>query len=735
MGKGERPLHARRRPLWLAASLGVTVAVVAAVASTGGAATGAGKASSVSTLAAPAGDDWSAANGDLAGSRYSGLTQINTSNVAKLKVAWSRAVDTPEMLGASGAFSGIESTPLVANGVMYVPTPIGVAALDAVTGKAKWTFSGTAPLAKPCFGTFCLGSSANAARDISLGEGMVFVGQQDGSIIAVNQKTGAEVWQAQVASVGSTAGTVKETNPWTMYADGVVLASINGGDSPLQGHIDGYDAKTGRLLWRWFTTPDPTSLPFILSWTNPAEAATGGASPWVMPVVDTALGRVYFETGNPHANLSPGKNLWSSSIVSLDLKTGALKWYFQAIHHDQWDYDCSTPPVLFNEAVNGKTVPAIAAMCKTGYVFVFDRRNGRPLVPVHEIAVPNPGNVPLGTTWPTQPETTGGSASVVVHCASADLIASETAGTPAPRGTSYVPACPYAVPQPGQTPVWGTSPSGGPDFGPPSIDPQNGYLYVCSNGSLENSGHLFPVSGVSGYISALDVASNRLAWRVTWTADKQGMCFGGGMLSTAGGLVFASSSGQPAVLATAPFVQPFGGTFYALDAKSGKELYSYQNSSEIMAPPITYAVKGRQYIAVDMTSSVNQGSFYSGEALGDKLTVFTLGTKVSKSKTSTTTTTGPGGKANKPPATETLIGDPSNGANLFASSACGSCHALAAAGSKGTAGPSLDQLAPGQQPIVSQVTNGGFNMPAYGSKLTAQQIRDLAAFIYQSTHS
>ena len=722
--------------MWVAfVLLGATA--LAGLAGAGGAATGV-TGSAVTELAAASSTDWSMANGDLAGSRFSSLTQINTSNVAKLKVAWTTSVDTPSMLGPNGAFSGIESIPLEANGVLYVPTPVGVQALNAVTGKAIWTFSGTAPLATPCFanGAFCLGSSANAARDISMGDGMLFVGQQDGSIIAVNQKTGTEVWQAQVAAIGSTAGTVKETNPWTLYANGVVLASINGGDSPIQGHLDAYDAKTGTLLWRWFTTPDPTNFPFILSWTNPAEAATGGASPWVMPVVDTALDRVYFETGNPHANLSPGKNLWSTSLVSLDLKTGRLMWYFQGLHHDQWDYDCSTPPVLFDMALGGKTIPAVAAMCKTGYVFLLDRRNGRQIVPVKEVPVPNAGNVPIGTSWPTQPETSGGAGNVIPHCPTAAEVAAETQGTPAPAGTSYVPTCPYAVPQPGLTQVWGTTSSGGPDFGPPSIDPRTGDLYICANASLFNAGHSFPTSGPAGYVAALNVAKNKLEWRVTWQANSSGACFGGGMLSTAGGLVFASSIGQPAVLTTARFIsQSFGGTFYAFAAQNGHELYSYQNVGPIMAPPITYAVGGRQYIAVDMTGNVNPNSFYSSEALSDRLTVFTLGTKVSSSGATGGSTSASGGSVTtKPPATETLIGDPTSGGALFASSGCGSCHTLAAAGSQGTAGPNLDSLAPGQSVIVTQVTNGGFNMPAYGAKLTAQQIKDLAAYLYQSTH-
>jgi glucose dehydrogenase len=180
-GKAQGYTACRKPVLFLA-----VLALVAVMARSSGAAKTAPSKPAVALLTTPASTDWSAADGDIAGSRYSSLTQIDTSNVGKLKVAWTKAVDTPEMLGPNGAFSGIESIPLEAGGTLFVPTPVGVQAIDAVTGKAKWTFSGTAALSEPCFGTFCLGSSANAARDISLGDGMVFVGQQDGSIIAVN---------------------------------------------------------------------------------------------------------------------------------------------------------------------------------------------------------------------------------------------------------------------------------------------------------------------------------------------------------------------------------------------------------------------------------------------------------------------------------------------------------------------------------------------------------------------
>jgi glucose dehydrogenase len=488
-------------------------------------------------------------------------------------------------------------------------------------------FTGTAPLQAPCFGgpgVFCIGSSANASRDLSIGGGNVYVGLQDGSIVAINQTTGHEVWQANVASVGATSTTVRETNPWTEYVNGVVLSSVNGGDSPLQGHIDAYNAKTGALLWRWFSTPDPTAVPFIQTWTNPVEAATGGAAPWVRPAVDTQLNRVYLETGNAHANLSAGKNLWTSSIVSLDLKTGALKWYFQGIHHDQWDLDCSTSPVLYNATVNGKSIPAVAATCKSGYIFMLDRRNGRQIFPVKEVPVPNPGNQPLGTQWPTQPETDGGSAATMVHCPTAAQAAAQAGSVPAPVGTQYLPTCQFPVAVKGSTEVWGGGPSGGSDFMPMSFNPVTNDLYVCQNGQMTGAGNPYPASGIGGYISALNVTTNKLDWQHIWPAEQYSSCFSG-TLSTAGGVMFTASLGQPPRSQTAATVKStFGGSFYAYDAKTGKQLFAYKNDSIIMAPPITYSVGGKQYVAIDMTGGVYYDSNYLPSATSDKLTVFRL---------------------------------------------------------------------------------------------------------------
>jgi glucose dehydrogenase len=616
----------------------VMLAGIALVAISAGAGQAANRSSlhgtSLAQLFPAVGSDWTASEGDVSSQRFSSLSQINTSNVSKLKMVWSASVYPPA--GSNYASLGVESAPIEAAGVMYVPSTDGVDALNATSGKPMWAYHGIANKSSGLFNLL-------AARTLSMGGGLVYAGQADGSIVALNQKTGAPVWTAQVASVGTYgSSTAAISNPATVYYNGMVLAGVNGGDSPLRGHLDAYDAKTGALIWRFFTLPDQGEFPFILSWSNPAEAATGGAAIWSIPAVDPVLNRVYVGTGNayPYTGRAPGKSLWANSEVSLDLKTGQLKWFYQAVHHDEWDYDCPTPPVLFNTTVNGKSVPAMAFSCKSGYVYELSRRNGHPIFPIPEVPVPNLDNgagAALNNTWPTQPEPTGGAAQILPHCPTAAQVSNVLPGYPTPpNGTSYVLTCPYAPTDATHYTVWGPYFAfGGTDYPPMSYSPVTNDLYVCANVTWQSQENVSPTSqstqyltgggwttvGESGTVTALNMSTNKIDWQKQYQANQDGACYSG-VLSTAGGLVFTASRGQTD---TTP---GFGGTFYAYDAKTGKQLFSYKNSSLIMAPPLTYSVNGKQYVAVDMTAGTNHVIFpgFGGitTSTSDKLVVFAL---------------------------------------------------------------------------------------------------------------
>ena len=248
----------------------------------------------------------------------------------------------------------------------------------------------------------------------------------------------------------------------------------------------------------------------------------------------------------------------------------------------------------------------------------------------------------LNQTWPTQPIPSGGEAQILPHCPTAAQVRNVLPGKfpKAPNGDPYVLACPYTPTNSTHFVVWGPYFAfGGTDYPPMSYSPQTNDLYVCANVTFQSTENVsdtdqshkyetgggWTTNGLSGTVSALNVSTNKLDWQKKYDASNNGACYSG-VLSTAAGLVFVSSRGQ-----TSGVPKKFGGTFYAYDAKTGKQLFKYQNSSLIMAPAITYSIKGKQYIAVDMTAGTSTVQLPGFGALTtstkDRLTVFALPTK------------------------------------------------------------------------------------------------------------
>jgi quinohemoprotein ethanol dehydrogenase len=562
---------------------------------------------------------------------------------------------------------GHEQTPIVLSGkgknlanetgTMYFALATGLVALDPATGKTLWTYQG--PTSNPLYKDAATGLTRavpvqdRAARTESYGNGLVFVGQQDHSVVALNAKTGAPVWTVQPASAGTFGvSTSYNEQPFTKFfndgKDGIVLTGFTGGDSPLRGHLDAYDAKTGKLIWRTWTTPDPTQLPYILSWGNPAEAAIGGGALWSIPAVDPQLGLVYFGTGNayPETGRQPGKSLWSDSVMAVDWKTGGLKWYFQEVHHDIWDHDAPNPPTRFNALINGKLFPVLAHGNKSGFLYILDARNGGavPNFPIVETPVPDQNGgkgLALQSIWPTQPIPQGGAGDITVdnkQCWTAAMLTEKFPSFPAaPNGTPILPGCPFAPPYNDAYVNGGSnSGAGGFSWAYKSYDPQTNYLYTCTQYSIQLKEALSPtnpntlglssdpragvVPGIGGRVTALDMGTNKIAWRHDYMGNTDEDCLSG-VLSTAGGLVFASSRGNTYV---APY---FGGTFYAYDAKTGQQLWSFQNTvvpgtppnaGQIESAPATWITNGKQYVEVGMIGRGSDGR------IGNLLTVFSL---------------------------------------------------------------------------------------------------------------
>ena len=264
---------------------------------------------------------------------------------------------------------------------MYQPEHTGMVAINPGDGTVAWAYAGVK------YNTVRGATTqVTAPRGLSYDPkaDLIFVGQEDGSVVALKAKTGAPVWTAQVSGAGtygSATGSISQ--PFTQYyddgADGIVLSSPNGGESPFRGHLDAYDAKTGALVWRTWDTPDPTQLPYILTWANPAEASQGGAALWgIGPAINTQLGLVYYGTGNlfPYTGRAPGDNLWGTTLMAVDWKTGALHWFYQTMKHDIWDMDCPESPATYNVPIDGKMTPVVAEGCKSGLFVALNASNG-----------------------------------------------------------------------------------------------------------------------------------------------------------------------------------------------------------------------------------------------------------------------------------------------------------------------------------------------------------------------
>jgi quinohemoprotein ethanol dehydrogenase len=541
-------------------------------------------------LRSPVGKDWITNGGNLTNQRYSTLKQIDTSNVKQLKGAWMTRLKSS---GLGGKYS-FEATPLVKDGIMYIITGNDdVFALNAKTGELLWEYwSGI----DQTISTICCGW---VNRGLAMGEGMLFFGQLDATVVALDMKTGKVRWKKPIE---------KWENGYTitsapLYYDGIVYSGIAGGEFGVRGRLTALEAKSGEILWRWYTLPGPGE---IGSDTWPAgtdHAMRGGATIWNTPALDPDLGLIYFATGNCgpdyDGSMREGDNLFCASMVALKAKTGEYAWHFQQVHHDIWDYDAASPMVMFDTVIDGQPRKAIAEAGRTGWVYILDRTNGKPLIGIDEKPVPQE---PRQKTAKTQP---------------------------IPRGDATVPQCAELLPGYDKAgcifdTFWETAvllqPSGigGTNWSPVPYSPDTGFLYVPGTvrssaftrfGDTFKTGQRYvggsqaaPIgSPMSGTFTAIDSKTNKIAWQHKTPYRLGG---GGGSSVTAGGLVFR---GEP------------DGNFLAIDAKTGQELWRFQTGFGADAPPVTYEVDGEQFVAI-----ATGGNQLQGSAGGDAVWAFSL---------------------------------------------------------------------------------------------------------------
>ena len=513
------------------------------------------------------GAEWAAPGGDWGATRYSTLDQITRSNVGTLGGAWS--IELPDRQVSKAPI-------MVTGGRMFVVSSAGqIFALDPATGRTLWTFKPQTPF--------------SGSRGVGIGDGLLFAGLRDSSVIAISQQTGEIVWRherdADIPSQGISSAAA--------YGNGVVVSVVSGGDNFARGRAFGLDAKTGRRLWNFEVIPGPGETGHD-TWPQDSDIwKYGGGALWTTPSVDAELGLVYLETGNAvpqwGGELRAGNNLFDNSVVALDIKTGKMRWYYQLVHHDIWEHDVSTPLVLYDASVAGKTRKLMAAMRTDGEMFYLDRETGQPVIPVDERPVKQ--NAFLHTS-PTQPFTRGADR-VGPGCVDKKMI---------PPG--FVAGC-YFDPVTREVPNQ-YMPHMNMRQTPMAYSPQTGYLYAsaCVNPAWirrAESPWVFlrpvrlPGQQQYGLMAAVDTRTGKIAWQKH--VAYAGCEGGGGATATAGGLVF--------------HVEP-DGQFQAYDAKSGAVVWHFETGEVGIgggAGPgggsaVSYEAAGKQYIALTMNHRV-----------------------------------------------------------------------------------------------------------------------------------
>ena len=565
--------------------------------------------------------DWSMYNVDLHNSRFSPLDEINTSNVGRLAVKWTAGVGEKENIN--------QITPLVVNGVMYFNAGSKLYALDAVTGKQLWTAQ-----AEPAF--------TGTGRGPAYGDGRIYIYGRS-TVVAVDAKTGAIVesfgnkGRLQIADAAIQFAKLRHdatgysVNTAPAYHNGTLYIALALSENHIPGgFVVAVDGRTGAVKWTFKTIPQgPQDDGWDVAkdtWQGGTTKAGGGI--WTTPAIDSELGLLYVNVGNPSPDYDgsarKGINLFTNAIVALHLQTGKLAWYYQTIHHDIWDWDLVTGPVLFDVTIGGRTVKGVASGGKNCLMYMWNRETGQPLHPMVETAVPTATDVPGEVPWPTQP---------IPHTAKGVPMQPFCSTYPIVTNPQFLQQArqmyfPYSIKE------FFVVSHGGSSYGSPSFSPRTGLVYVTGKNaaiamkvkpvgdSLRQSptgvGHAGVIAegplrdvrvGVpnSETVTAYNPVTGELVWQDEHPSRSS--IGSAGNLATAGDLVFQGSD---------------TGDFYAFDARSGKVLLRYTSASKggsasgsgnedkagrgfvsgFRASPITFQAGDRQYVSVVAVNTV-----------------------------------------------------------------------------------------------------------------------------------
>ena len=509
-------------------------------------------------------------NGNYSQTRYYPASQINTSNVKNLRPAWIFQTEIVESQ---------ETTPIVVDGTMYITTSFNhVYALNAATGEQIWHYKHKmGPIT-----TYCCGPNN---RGVAVSGDKVFMGTLDSKLLAIDAKSGKVVWEQKIAE--PELGYSETMAPTAV--NGKILIGTNGGEYGIRGFVKAYDEESGKLLWTFHSIPedstgvwathDATGRDMLRDIAAEKEALkklgdpykTLGGGVWQNPAVDLATNRIFFVVGNPSPDLDgsirPGDNLYTNSLISVDLDTGKYVCHFQYIAHDVWDLDAVSPPILVDvKDKNGKMVPGVLHGGKTGHVYVHNRKDCS-LIRFSEAMVPQENMWVL----------------------------------PTKDGKRMLPGA-----------------NGGVEWSPMTVDAGLGLVYAINlhqpmtyhvestpypGGKLWLGGAFKVIASEEqwGNVSAVDYNTGKIRWKVK---TQQPMI--GGIMATAGGLTFAGEG---------------NGLFKAYDSATGNVLWKFQAGAGVNAPPSSYTVDGKQYIVVGAGGNVQlnykRGNNIIAFSLGD----------------------------------------------------------------------------------------------------------------------
>jgi acido-empty-quinoprotein group A len=515
----------------------------------------------------PSADSWPSFNGDYSGRHYSTLAQINQSNIKNLSLAWTsrlaggiagaivggEGADPSPGQGTAGQQANgrgdIKATPLLVNGILYVSTPDNAYAVDARTGKEIWHYYWKTK-----------GGNHIGNRGMAMFGDWLYFETPDNYVVSVEAATGKERWHKQIADVRQQYF----STPAPLVVSNHLIVGMGGDSLDLPAWLESRDLETGDVQWKWFATPRPGD-PAAATWPNGFAMERGGGMPWLTPTYDPELNLLYVPTGNPQPVLigdsRPGDNLWTESIVALNPDTGKLVWYFQSSPHDTHDWDATQTPVLFDAVINGQPRKLVAQASRNGMFFVLDRVTGKNIISSQFVESANwsKGFRPDGSPIPNplKEAQVGGA-----------LVSPNNGGAANWANPSYSP----------QTGLFYVNAVQGYEI--VYRDPPGGQ-FAGYGGASEHA-----IGGLGASLRAIDVQTGKTKWVHPYPGteisgprpEAQG-----GILSTAGGLLFA---GGPS------------GHIIAYEPATGKILWHSGLHSTLSNAPITYALDGHQFLLV-----------------------------------------------------------------------------------------------------------------------------------------